>query len=234
MRMFIGHYAPALAFKAVRNSPNLGVGFLAVQLVDVGFFSLSYLGVEKWAPNEALQGFQKIDLYFMPYTHSLLGAACWAAAAGLVIAAFATRGAKLVAGMITAILVLSHWFLDLIVHRHDLAIASDADQKLGFGLWNYPLIEAPLEIALLLAGFAIYLAVTTPRGVMGRIVPWFLLAALIAVQCFNWFTARPADVPTMATMGLGAYFAIALLGLWMDSLRAPREAGAGQGVTAAA
>jgi len=40
--MFIGHYAPALAAKALRNSPSLVVCFVAVQLVDIGFFSLAY------------------------------------------------------------------------------------------------------------------------------------------------------------------------------------------------
>jgi len=39
--MFIGHYSLALASKAVRRSPSLAAGFIAVQLIDIGFFSLA-------------------------------------------------------------------------------------------------------------------------------------------------------------------------------------------------
>ena len=82
--MFIGHYAPALAAKAVRNSPSLVVCFLAVHLVDIGFFSLAYFGVEKWRPSRAIEGIMPVDLYFLPYTHSLLASAVWALVAGAV------------------------------------------------------------------------------------------------------------------------------------------------------
>ena len=61
--MFVGHYAPALALKAVRKSPSLAAGFLAVQLLDIGFFPLSYLGIEKWAANPALKGFMQAALH---------------------------------------------------------------------------------------------------------------------------------------------------------------------------
>ena len=39
--MFVGHYAPIFAIAAARRTPGLVASFVAVQLVDVGFFSLS-------------------------------------------------------------------------------------------------------------------------------------------------------------------------------------------------
>jgi len=64
--LFIGYYGPALAAKALRESPSLVAGFLAVQLVDMCFFMLAYFGVEKWHPNPAITGFMPVDLYYMP------------------------------------------------------------------------------------------------------------------------------------------------------------------------
>ena len=55
--MFVGHYAPVFALRAVRQSPGLAVGFVAVQFVDIGFFSLSYFGIEKWEANPSITGF---------------------------------------------------------------------------------------------------------------------------------------------------------------------------------
>lgn len=217
--MFVGHYAPALALKAVRKSPSLAAGFLAVQLVDIGFFSLSYFGIEKWRPNGAIQGFMPVDLYFMPYTHSLIGAAGWALAAGMATAVLTPKGGKLIGSLIIAALVLSHWGLDLIVHRHDLGILGDAEQKLGYGLWDQPLIEMPLELGLLLAGFAVYLAVTRARGAVGNIAPWIVLTALFVAQGINWFAPPAADPAIFSAMGLAAYFAMAGLAFWLDRVR---------------
>ena len=82
--MFVGHYAPVFALAAARREPGLATGFVAVQLIDLGFMSLSYFGIEKWRANPTIEGFTPIDLYYMPYTHSLLGASIWAILAGIV------------------------------------------------------------------------------------------------------------------------------------------------------
>jgi hypothetical protein len=79
-------------------------------------------------------------------------------------------------GLIIALLVVSHWFLDLFVHRHDLPLVHDAEEKLGFGLWNEPLPAVPPELGLFFAGFALFMNAARPRGTMGRVVPWFVLA----------------------------------------------------------
>lgn len=218
--MFVGHYAPVLALKAVRQSPTLAAGFVAVQLVDIGFFSLSYFGIEKWRANPSLQGFMPMDLYFMPYTHSLVGSVGWGIAAALLAAWLAPAGRKAVDGLIIGLFVVSHWFLDLIVHRHDLPLVHDHEEKLGFGLWDQPLLVIPLEMGLLFAGFALFMGATTPKGASGRIVPWIVLSLLVAVQCVNWFTPPGGDVATVAGMGVGVYLALAGLAWWLDRVRA--------------
>jgi len=132
--MFIGHYAPALALRTVRKSPSLAAGFVAVQLLDIAFFTLAYFRVERWRPDAGIAGIMPVDLYFMPYTHSLIGAAIWALAAGAVTLALVPKGRKVIGAAIISALVFSHWLLDLLVHRHDLGLLGDGPPKLGFGL----------------------------------------------------------------------------------------------------
>ncbi len=218
--MFVGHYAPVFALRAVRQSPGLAAGFVAVQLVDIGFFSLSYFGIEKWAANPSIKGFMPVDLYFMPYTHSLVGSALWAVGAGLLFALFAREGRRLVDGALIGLLVFSHWLLDLVVHRHDLALGlDDAGSKLGFALWDQPLVVIPLELGMMLGALVIYVNATEPKGLAGRFMPWFVGGMLVVGSCVNWFTPPAADIATFSGMGLAAYFGFAFLALLLDRTR---------------
>lgn len=99
-----------------------------------------------------------MDLYHMPITHSLLGSAGFAAAfAGLIWLVSKDRTAALIGGAV----VLSHWFLDLLVHVPDLTLAG-SPPKLGFGLWNHPMIEMPLELGITLGALWWYAKVHQP------------------------------------------------------------------------
>ena len=54
---------------------------------------------------------------------------------------------------------MSHWALDLIVHRADMPIlpgGGGALAQLGFGLWRYPAYSAALEFAIVAAGSLLY------------------------------------------------------------------------------
>jgi len=217
--MFIGHYAPAFAAKALRNSPSLAVCFVAVQLVDIGFFTLAYFGVEKWRPDPAINGIMPVDLYYMPFTHSLLGSAVWALAAGALAVLLAPRGRRAAAGVIVSLLVLSHWLLDLVVHRNDLGILDDEPNKLGFGLWDRPTVEIPLELGIVLAGLWIYVSATTARGAWGRRLPWIALLALLAMQFINWCTPMPQGNAAFSALGLLAYGACVFIAWGLDRTR---------------
>jgi hypothetical protein len=218
--MFVGHYAPVFALAAARREPGLGAGFVAVQLVDLGFFSLSYFGIEKWRLNPALEGFTPIDLYFMPYTHSLAGSTAWALGAAATTALVSPAGRRALNAVIIGALVLSHWFLDLIVHRHDLALINDSEDKLGFALWDHPALVVPLELALLFGGFALFMQATKPRGVMGKTMPYVLLTLLLAVQAFNWFTPPEPNPAMFSLLGITAYLTFAALAWLTDRTRA--------------
>jgi hypothetical protein len=216
--MFIGHWAPALAAAAItRREPRLGALFVAAQLVDWAFFALLLTGAERMRVVRGITAMNPMDLYHMPWSHSLLGGLVLGALFALLVWAV-TRDTRF--SLLAGAVVVSHWLLDLLVHRPDLTIAG-APPKLGLGLWNHPWIEMPLELAITYGALAFYLSRT--RGpALPAVVLGIVLAALQAV---NWF-GPVAETVTPATSYL-AFFAYGLATLcawWLGSTRTPAHA----------
>ena len=211
--MFIGHFAPAFAAAAITPAkPRLGLYFIAAQLVDWAFFAFVLIGVEDMRIVPGITAMNPMDLYHMPFTHSLLGSAGFAVGfALLVLIVTRDRLTSLLAGAV----VLSHWLLDLLVHRPDLTLTGDSP-KFGLGLWNVPLVEMPLELALTFGAMALFIARTR-----GYVLPALVLAILLlGVQAINWFGPEPEAVT--AGLSYTAFFAFGLLTLvasWLGQKR---------------
>lgn len=207
--MFIGHYAPALIAATQPKAAGLGTLFLAAQIVDVGFAILLFPGVEAMRMTPGMTAMNPMDLYYMPYTHSLLGAMLWAAAfAGLLWLATRNRSAAIGAGLV----VLSHWLLDLLVHIPDLTLIG-APPKFGLGLWNYPGIAMPLELGLIGGAFVYYVRRTKAPSGNWRL--WVLAGLLLLFQTVDWFGPKEVSfsLAVPATM-LAAYGALTVVGWW--------------------
>ncbi|MBW2587993.1 MAG: hypothetical protein JRD92_13765, partial [Deltaproteobacteria bacterium] len=132
--MFVGHYGPGFALRRTGGVP-LWVLFLAVQFVDVLLASLIIAGVEKVRITEGFTASSPLDLYYVPYTHSLTASIGWALILGwLGSLAWGRRG-----GVVIGLCVLSHWVLDLPVHVANLPLWGN-EYIVGLGLWNYPMI----------------------------------------------------------------------------------------------
>ncbi|MDY7099239.1 MAG: hypothetical protein SXU28_13975, partial [Pseudomonadota bacterium] len=133
--MFIGHFAPAFVAAALGpRAPKLGTAFVAAQLVDWAFFGLAIVGVEKMRIDPDATAMVPFDLYHMPYTHSLLGTSAWALGFAVLVAMWQRNA---LAGLLSGLVVLSHWVLDWLTHRPDLSLAG-GEARYGLGLWNYP------------------------------------------------------------------------------------------------
>ena len=152
--MFVGHYGVSFATKRADPSIPLWVLFLAVQWLDVMWAPLILLGVEKVRIVPGITATNPLDLYYMPYTHSLVAALMWSAAATGTYRWL--RSATVRSSLFVGSAVFSHWVLDLIVHRPDLPLY-DNTAKVGLGLWNYPVWAFGLEAVLLFGGIVAYL-----------------------------------------------------------------------------
>ncbi|MEO8374927.1 MAG: hypothetical protein ABI471_06865 [Sphingomonas bacterium] len=211
--MFIGHYGPAFLAATSRRAPKLGTLFIAAQLVDLGFFGLMLAGVEHMRLVPGITRMNPMDLYDMPWTHSLVGALGWSAGFALLLWLWQKRTSV---ALIGGAVVFSHWLLDLLVHRPDLTLAG-AQPAYGFGLWNLPVIEMPLEAAFAFGGLVLFATRTRPTGSAGRWPIILLALTMIAFEDIDWFLPKPATVTAAIPLSaLFAYIVMAALAWWVS------------------
>jgi membrane-bound metal-dependent hydrolase YbcI (DUF457 family) len=215
--MFVGHFGPSYAVKSLRPAIPLWLLFMAVQLVDVIWAVLVLLGVEKVRIAPGVTASNPLDLYYMPYTHSLVAAISWSVAAGAVVWRW-RRVANRSAAVWIGAAVFSHWVLDLVVHRPDLPLYGN-EMKVGLGLWNYPVLALSLEAALLFGGMIMYLRVTRPINMIGRVGPPVFGVAMLAIQSYVFFGPPPGSPRAAATTALVSYAVFAAIAEWLARQR---------------
>ena len=215
--MFIGHYGPAFAAKPLERRLPLWLLFLAVQWLDVGWSVLVLLGVEKLRIVKGFTQGSSLDLYYMPFTHGLIGAVALSAALGAVVALF-YRNRRSAIILVVAGAVFSHWVLDLVVHVPDLPLL-DNSFKVGFGLWRHLWISFPLEIALLVAGASLYARQVPSRTRPGDTYLWLLVAVMAGIETYASFGPEPSSAVAEAQTALIAYFALAAVAALVDWAR---------------
>lgn len=211
--MFIGHFAPALAARAITSeAPKLGTLFIAAQLVDWAFFILFLGGVEQMRLVPGITAMNPFDFYDYPITHSLVGTLVFVAVYGLLVA---VRLRSSIAASWAAIVVASHWLLDWISHRPDLTLAG-GEQTFGLGLWNHPLAAIGAELAIVGLAFWAYMARTK-----GPIVPpIMLLVTMLVFQAINWFGPEPTDLGApFILLALFAFAVLTAIAFWVGSTR---------------
>ena len=211
--MFIGHWAPALAAAAATpRAPKLGILFVAAQLTDFAFFTLAIFGIERLRIEPGITAMSPFDLYHMPFTHSLLGSIGWGVAFGLLLLMLTKdRMAAIIGGLV----VVSHWLIDLLVHRPDLTLWG-APPMLGFGLWDHPGIAMPLELLITFGALAWY-----ARRTRGPILPITILGLLLlAMQSIDWFSPPPAEAGLQLYLtALAGYTVASAVAWWVGTTR---------------
>ncbi len=203
--MFVGHYGVSFAAKKAEPSISLWVLFIAVQLLDVLWAPFVLLRIEKVRIVPGITASNPLDLYYMPYTHSLVAAIAWSVLAAAVYSVAAPSGSKRAAAVISAA-VFSHWVLDFVVHRPDLPLY-DNSAKVGLGLWNVPAIALGLEAVLLFGGMWLYFRLGTAR----RSAMLVFGAIMVAIQAYVFFGPPPASDNAAALTALVAYAVFALI-----------------------
>ena len=212
--MFIGHYGPAFAAKPIQKSVPLWLLFVAVQWMDFCWSVLVLLGVEKVRIIPGFTQGSTLDLYYMPYTHGLIGASILALVSGVVAAQFFGNRKTLTAAVVAGA-VFSHWLLDLVVHVPDLPLIGD-HMKVGFGLWRHVAISLPLEIITLFIGAWIY--DRNRPGKKGRAIFWVFIVAMAAVQAGTQFMVVRSGQEEAIT-ALVAYLLLAALAGGVEAVR---------------
>jgi hypothetical protein len=216
--MFIGHFGLGMALKKAAPSISLGTLFMAVQFVDLVWPTLLLLNLEQVEIHPELGGNKVLEFTNYPITHSLLMAIVWGVLFGTV---YWLVKKDLRNSIIVALCVVSHWFIDLIVHFHDLPLFPGDSPKIGLGLWESVPGTLVLESLITIIGLVFYLRKTEPINKTGSIVFWILIALLIFVQASGLIGPPPGSVTELAWSAQFQWLFV-LLAYWADHNRTIR------------
>jgi hypothetical protein len=214
--MFIGHFGLGFAAKKAAPAVSLGVLFAAAQFADLLWPVLVLLGRERVDVQPGATAFTPLVFVSYPYSHSLVALSLW----GLAFAAtyVLVRRARVPAGITIALLVVSHWLLDVVTHRPDMPVTLTGSDRLGLGLWNSIPGTLAVEVSLFAIGFAVYLRATVARDRVGSIGLWALAAFLLIVYAAAAFGPPPPSASAVAGSALAMWLIVAW-GYWIDNHR---------------
>ncbi len=215
--MFVGHYGAAFAAKPASKPIPLWLLFVAVQFMDVVWSLLVFAGVEKLHIVPGFTAMNPLDLYYMPYTHGLIGSLVLSALLGGVSEyALPQKGRTF---LIIAACVFSHWLLDLVVHVPDLPLIGDR-MKVGFGLWRWRDISLAAEFVTLFGGLWVMMRYAPSPDRSSNIGSGHWRGGYRRGSSSRTFGLQPATPQIAAAMALGGYTVFALFAWQVDRARA--------------
>jgi hypothetical protein len=215
--MFLGHYAVAIGAKRVAPRTSLGTLIAAAAFLDLVWPVLVLAGVERVVVAPGATAFTPLDFQYYPISHSLMMSIIWGAAFGG--AYFLVRRDKR-AAVVLGLLVVSHWFLDAVVHRPDLPLTLGGAARVGFGLWGSIAGTLAVELAMFATALWMYLEATRPRDQIGSIGIVAFAVFVLVIYAGAAFGPPPPSATVIAWSDMGQWLVIALAA-WVDAHRSP-------------
>ncbi len=212
--MFIGHFGVGFGAKAAAPKVSLGSLFLAAQLIDLLWPTLLLLGIERVRIEPGATTVTPLDFVHYPVSHSLLAVLGWAV---LVAGVYGVVRRYRTGALVLGLAVVSHWLLDLLVHRPDLPLYPGGP-VMGWGLWSSLPGTLIVELPLFAVGLAFYLRTTRAADVIGRWALGGLVGFLLLVYVSNLLGPPPPNVTALAWVGQAQWLLI-LWGYWVDRHR---------------
>lgn len=216
--MFIGHFGVGFAGKAAARRVSLGTLFIAAQFLDLLWPTLVLLGIERVRIVPGITTVTPLAFDYYPISHSLLAVAGWAVLVAVIhFLLKRDRGAAIVLGL----LVISHWLLDLVVHRPDLPLYPGASARYGLDLWASLPGTLVVELSLFALGVWLYARSTRAVDRIGRWGLRGLVLLLLVIYFGNLFGSPPPSARAIGWIG-ELQWLLVLLGYWIDSHRSTR------------
>lgn len=219
--MFIGHYGIGLALKKTDKLLSLGWLFIAVQLPDLIFSVALLTGIEKINIIAGTNSLTSVEYAFVPYSHSLIATLLWAGLVAVICLIIPLKSdlPRRRTALVMAVAVLSHFFLDVIVHNPDLDLLGNGVYKIGLGLWNYPFVSYTFEALLLFIGLWVYLRSTKGKSFSGKYGMPILCVILLIMNAYNVFGPTPTSTEFFAIRMLAALVFTSVVAFWLDRKR---------------
>ena len=212
--MFLGHFGVAMMARSKSQDTRLGTLFAASQFLDLIWPFFIIFGLETVSSRGAREGFHTLSFISYPYSHSLLFASFWA----IVFAIWAKLAKKKnFVVLLLAVLVLSHWVLDWIVHEPDLPLAFHDEIKHGLNLWANHSLTLIIELFIFSSGVVSYLRAIQLETLKKKVIFFSLIAFLLIIFVMSAFGPPPALETSAVAIG-GPALAMWLFVWWGNAV----------------
>ena len=213
--MFIGHFGVGFGAKPAAPKVSLGTLFFAAQFVDLLWPVLLLFGLERVRIDPEATVVTPLAFDHYPISHSLLATLGWGllVGAGYFLLRKNRRGA-----IVVGLLVVSHWVLDLFMHRPDLPLYPGSTTAVGLNAWSSLPLTLAIELPIFALGVWLYTRATSPRNAIGRWALVGLVAFLLAIYASNLFGPPPPSTIAIAWIGQ-AQWLLVLWAYWVDKHR---------------
>jgi hypothetical protein len=204
--VFVGHLAAGLAAARFDRRLPLSVAVAAAFGLDLLWPLLLLLGLETVRVSPGDTAFTHLAFISYPWSHSLAMVVVWSVLAVLVARRAWTAGR---AAALVGALVASHWALDFVMHRPDLALWPGGP-VVGLGLWNSIPATLLVEGGLLILGIWVYHHARPARDRTGNRA----LAGLVIFTGLIWLSQPWSPPPSSASAVAWGALALWLLPPW--------------------
>ncbi len=215
VKMFLGHVGVGLGLKSVAPRASLGTLLLASIFIDLLWPTLLLLRFEHVEISPGETALTPLSFTEYPFSHSLLAVVLWAALFG-GISYLMHRSSR--NAWVFSMAVLSHWVLDLLVHKPDLQLIPGFPFRVGFGLWDSLSATLGIEFSIFFVGIVLYCYTTKPRTRWGNLGFWGMILFLVVMYLGNLFGPPPPSVMAIALFGQ-AQWLLVIWGFWMEKQR---------------
>jgi hypothetical protein len=151
----LGHLGFGFAAKPIIPKVHLVILLIASELIDILWGIFYFTGIDRG----------NLEMNSSPMSHSLFMSVIWSVLAAFIVGRIYHDKRT---GIITGLLVFSHWAIDFITHPMgaifegkplppDLPLLFNSSHKVGLGLYNHSFTTAiATDIGMLLLGIGIY------------------------------------------------------------------------------
>lgn len=218
--MFLGHYGLAFGAKKVAPKVSLLTLFVAVEFVDILWPIFLLLDVERVNIKPGFTEVTPFEFVHYPYTHSLVMGVVWGLVCGGI---YWLLQKDFRSSLVVGLAVLSHWFLDLVVHIPDLPLTPFGDTKVGMGVWHSLPLTLAIEALIFFGGLWIYIKNTTPVGAKGKWSLATLVTFFTVAELSNMFGPPPSNsISALFWMFVVLQVIVLGLALWVERTRTVR------------
>ena len=212
--MILGQIGLALWAKKIEPKLSLGSLFCAALWLDLVWPLFLWSGLESMDIDSSIQGVWPVRMDDIAYSHSFVMACVWGGVAGLGYYHRRRRGFR---AFVLAGLVVAHWGVDMIFHRHDLPVLPWGGRPVGWGLWNSMNLTIGVQFAMLGLGIIGYMWAVRSEHLKVKPQFWWAMMVIAGLGLGATITV-PQSQDEVVNAGLALWLLIPL-GFWIDHKR---------------